>query len=99
MSALTGFAIPLGVTALICFALMVRAERSRDKRKAEFGGADGGGVTNTDEFGDYFWSRLSSTYSASDNSSYSGSNDSCAGADGGGGDSGGDGGGGGGDGD
>ena len=101
MSSLTGFFIAVSVVALICFGLMLRTDRVRDRRRA-YADSAGGDATissgNNDGFSLLNWFSGSSSSSSSDDScasssSWSSSDSSCG--DGGGG--GGDGGGGGGD--
>ena len=100
MSSLTAFLIAVGGVSLICFGLMVRADRIRDRRRAYANGAsDTGGIASGNEsFGLLSW--FSSSSSSSDNpcttsdswSSGSWSDSSSCSDGGGGGDSGGGGG-------
>lgn len=99
MSSLTGFFIAVSVVALVCFGLMMRTDRVRDRRRA-YADSAGGDTTissGNDGFSLLNWFSGSSSSSSSDDSctssSWSSSDSSCG--DGGGG--GGDGGGGGGD--
>ena len=55
MSAWTGVIIAVGVSSLICLALMVRAERIQRRRKLSPGRPDGGSFATSDG-GSYFWS-------------------------------------------
>jgi hypothetical protein len=91
-SALTAFAIAVSGVSLICFALMTRAERRRNKRgtSSDSGGSDGG--TYTGDSGSHFWNWFGSDHAASDSSDHSAVGDSWGGGDSGG-DGGGDGGG------
>lgn len=72
-SVLTAFAIPVSGTSLICFALMARAERSRNRRRAlsDGGGTDGGTFAG-DDSGSHFSSWFGRSHSASDSSGCSG---------------------------
>jgi len=103
MSSLTGFFIAVGAVALICFGLMIRTDRVRDRRRAyaDSTGGDTGVISSgNDGFGLLSWFGGSTGSSSSDDSctssssSFSGGGDSSC-SDGGSG--GGDGGGGGGD--
>jgi len=55
VSAWTGVIIAVGVSSLICLALMVRAERIQRRRKLSPGRPDGGSFATSDG-GSYFWS-------------------------------------------
>lgn len=99
MSGMTGFFIAVGIVSLICFALMIRADRLRDRRRAyvDSTGGDGRGFSpGNDGFSMLNWFSGSSSSSSSDGSctsssslsSFSGGDSGCS--DGG---SGGDGGG------
>lgn len=74
MSGMTGFFIAVGTVSLICFALITRADRLRDRRRAYVNstGGDGGGVpTGNDGFSMLNW------FSGSSSSSSSSSDGSC----------------------
>src|SRR5215831_8977511 len=99
MSSLTGFFIAVSFVALLCFALMIRADRVRDRRRAyaDSTGGDTGVISSgNDGFGVLSWFGGSTSSSSSDDSctssssSFSGSGDSsCSDGGGGGGDGGG----------
>ena len=102
MSGMTAFFIAVGGVSLVCFWLMGRADRMRDRRRAyaDSFGSDGGGISSGNTgFSLFNWFGGSSSSSSDDSctssspSFSSGGDSSCS--DGGGG--GGDGGGGGGD--
>jgi len=83
-SAFTAFAIAVSGVSLICFVLMTRAERRRNKRgtSSDSGGSDDG--TYAGDSGSHFWSWLGSDHSASGSSGHSGGGDSWGGGDSGG---------------
>jgi hypothetical protein len=96
-STLTALAIAVSGTSLICFLLMARAERRRNKPKtpSDGGGSDGSTFAGGDD-GSHFWGWFGGDHSASDSSGHSGGGDSVGagdsggGSDNGGGDGGGD---------
>jgi hypothetical protein len=92
-NAVTALAIAVCGVSLICFALMTRAARGGNRRKASSDGtgSDGGTFASTDS-GSFFWSWMGSGHSASDGEGHSSGSDGWGGGDSGGG--GGDGGGG-----
>lgn len=102
MSGITGFFIAVGIAAAIFFMLMIRSDRTRDRRRAyaDSSTSDTTGISSgSDGFSLLTWFSGSSSSSSSDvsctSSSFSfSSSDSSCGSDGGGS---GDGGGGGGD--
>jgi hypothetical protein len=83
--ALAALAIAVSGTLLICFALMIRAERHRNGRRTSSNG-DGsdGGTYSSGDTGDHFWSWFGGDQSASDSPGHSGGSDGPAGRDGGG---------------
>jgi len=83
MSAWTGLAIAVGVSALICLALIIRAERIQCRRKLSSAGADGGGFA-TGDGGGYFWN-WAGNHSAGDHAACSSGSDGWGGGDSGGG--------------
>jgi hypothetical protein len=103
MSSLTGFFIAVSVVALICFALMMRTDRVRDRRRAyaDSAGGDTSVISSgNDGFGLLNWFGGSSSSSSSGDSCtsssssfFSGGDSSCSDGGGGGGDGGGGGGG------
>jgi hypothetical protein len=96
MSAMTGFFIAVSVVSLICFGLMMRADRARDRRGAyaDSAGGDTSFSSGNDGFSLLNWFGGSSSSSSSDeactssSSSFFGSSDSSCGDGGGGGDGG-----------
>jgi hypothetical protein len=103
MSSLTGFFIAVSVVALICFGLMMRSDRVRDRRRAyaDSAGGDTSVISSgNDGFSLLNWFGGSSSSSSSDDSctssssSFFSSSDSGCSDGGGGGGGGGDGGGG-----
>jgi hypothetical protein len=95
-SAVTNFGIAVGITSVICYALVTRAQNQR-RRRARVGGGGSEFSSTNDGFGLASW--FSSDNAALDSSGNPIDGGSCSsGSDsGGGGDCGGDGGGGGGD--
>jgi hypothetical protein len=96
MSAMTGFFIAVSVVSLICFGLMMRADRARDRRRAyaDSTGGDTSLSSGNDGFSLLNWFGGSSSSSSSDDSctsssSFLGSSDSSCSDGGGGGDGGG----------
>ena len=79
MSAWTGVIIAVGVSSLICLALMVRAERIRRRRKLSPGRPDGGSFATSDG-GSYFWS-WAGNHSTGDHSACSPGSDGWGGGD------------------
>ena len=100
MSAMTGFFIAVSVVSLICFGLMMRADRVRDRWRAyaDSTGGDTSFTSGSDGFSLLNWFGGNSSSSSSDgsctssSSSFFGSSDSSCGGGGGGGDGGGGGG-------
>jgi hypothetical protein len=96
MSAMTGFFIAVSVVSLICFGLMMRADRARTRRRAyaDSTGGDTSFSSGNDGFSLLNWFGGSSSSSSSDeactssSSSFFGSSDSSCGDGGGGGDGG-----------
>jgi hypothetical protein len=68
-STLTALAIAVSGTSLICFLLMARAERRRNKPKtpSDGGGSDGSTFAGGDD-GSHFWGWFGGDHSASDSS-------------------------------
>ena len=101
MSSLTGFFIAVSVVALICFGLMIRTDRVRDRRRAyaDSAGGDTSVISSgNDGFGLLNWFSSSSSSSgdsctSSSSSFFSGGDSCCSDGGGGGGDGGGGGGG------
>jgi hypothetical protein len=63
-SALTALAIAVSGTSLICFVLMTRAERSRNRRKTSADGGSDVGTYAGDDSGSHFWSWFGSDHAS-----------------------------------